>query len=195
MDNVPPRKTPWKLTQESFDGLLAWLDSDPELAGKKYLEIRSKLASGFARHGCKEPDTLADLTIDRVVKKLPEIVETYTGDKIRYFYRCAHFVRLEYTRDESNVGPLPPYDLPAPDPDENVEPESECLGQCLRKLPTPSRDLFLQYYQGEKRKKIERRIAMAQRLKITQSNLRLRAYRIRANIKECILKCLEQSAV
>jgi hypothetical protein len=111
LNNMSGRKDPWTLTQESFDRLLAWLAPNREQAGKKYEEVRSRLVRGFTSHGCPVPEDLADETINRVAKKLPEIEETYVGDPVRYFYRVAHYVHLEYLKKESVVTPLPPGDL------------------------------------------------------------------------------------
>lgn len=195
MDNVPARKKLWTLTQESFDSLLAWLNPDREQAGKKYEEIRSRLVKGFASHGCPAAEELADETINRVAKRLPEIAETYVGDPLRYFYRVAHYVHLEYLRKESHVAQLPPGELPVRENAEDIEPEYECLDKCLRQLTPDNRELVLQYYQGEKSMKIRIRKALALRLNTKQANLRLQAYRIRENMKKCIQECLEQRAI
>jgi hypothetical protein len=48
----------------------------------------------------------------------------------------------------------------------------------------------LQYYQEEKRAKIEHRKRLAERLGIELNALRIRAYRIRAELYECIRLCL-----
>ncbi|MBV9211644.1 MAG: sigma-70 family RNA polymerase sigma factor [Acidobacteria bacterium] len=194
LDTIPSRKKQWALTRESFDGLLAWLDPNREEAGKKYEEIRSKLVRGFASHGCADSEELADETINRVARRLPEIGETYVGDRMRYFYRVAHYVHLEYLKRPSSVTMLETEQLAAHDKTEDVESEYECLEQCLKRLTARSRELVLQYYQGERSVKIKIRKALAERFNTTTSNLRLQAHRIRATMKKCILKCLEERA-
>ena len=54
--------------------MLAWLDSDRERAGQKYEEIRCGLIKIFVCQGCTDPEGLADETINRVIRKIPEIV-------------------------------------------------------------------------------------------------------------------------
>src|SRR5215216_208156 len=66
----------WKLTNEEFDDLLSWLDPDRERAGIRYEEIRDDLIKKFRLCWCSAAEDLADETINRVVKKLPEFRET-----------------------------------------------------------------------------------------------------------------------
>ena len=88
----------WVLTQESFDALLAWLDPNRELAGRKYEDIRTRLVKIFSCRGCYEPEDLADETINRVTSKLKDIESSFIGERARYFYGVANKVHLEYLR-------------------------------------------------------------------------------------------------
>ncbi len=182
------------LTRENFDRLLAWLHPEREQAGKVYEEIRSVLMKVFRSHDCPVPEELADETINRVAKKLPEIVETYVGDPARYFYRVAHYVHLEYLRRQPETTTLSE-DLPLPpESDEDIEVEYDCLEGCVRQLNPRNRELVLHYYQGEKGVKIERRRELARRLNIELPVLRLQAHRIRTGLKKCMRECLRQKA-
>ncbi len=175
------------LTQESFDLLLSWLASDRDQAGQKYEDIRRELVKVFTCRGCVEADQLADETIDRVCKKLPEVVSTFEGNPALYFYGIARNLLHEYSRKKPD--PVPPSPLP---PDENDEQEREynCLDACLQQLAPGNRELVLEYYQEEKRAKTVRRSELARRLGIEPSALRGRAYRIRQNLQQCVLECL-----
>jgi RNA polymerase sigma factor (sigma-70 family) len=196
LDGSASPKQKWALTSEAFDGLLFWLDSDRERAGDKYEEIRAGLIRGFQRHGCNQPEDLADETINRVAKRLPEIAPTYVGEPARYFYGVAHNIHLEYLRRQPEVRPLPPRELPMrdapPDALEETDPEYVCLRRCMQQLSVRNREMILQYYQGERRIKIKLRQELAERLGIKLTNLRLQAQRVRANLRRCILICLEQ---
>ncbi len=79
-----------EFTQEAFDQLLAWLNSDREQAGKKYEEIRKRLITIFTCRGCLIPEDLTDETIDRVVMKIPDLAGSYVGDPALYFYGVAN---------------------------------------------------------------------------------------------------------
>lgn len=178
----------WVLTQESFDALLAWLDPNREVAGQKYELIRSRLIKIFACRGCSEPEDLADETINRVTNKLNEIEGSFVGEPARYFCGVANKVHLEYRRKK----PLPPPPPPPDDPDE-IEHEYNCLERCMQELTADNRELVLQYYQEEKRAKIDHRKRLAEQLGIALNALRIRAHRIRASLQECVLRCVREA--
>ena len=194
MDSTPSRKE-WVLTRESFDSLLAWLHKDREQAARIYEEIHAKLIRGFKAHSCPVPEDLADETINRVAKRVPEIVEIYDGDPARYFFGVAYKVFLEYLKKGPDLVELPSENLLTRDQPDDIEPVYDCLDQCLQRLSTHTRELILQFYQGEKRVKIELRKELARRLDTKLANLRLQAHRIRSILKKCIQTCLEQRAV
>lgn len=179
----------WVLTKESFDALLSWLDPDPEAAARKYELIRTRLIKIFVCRGCGEPEDLADETIDRVARRLKEIEDEFVGDPARYFYGVANKVHLEYIRRKP--APTPP---PPPDSSE-VEREYDCLERCMQKLTSDNRELVLQYYQEEKQAKIDHRKQLADQLGIALNALRIRAYRIRATLLECVQKCVHEAPV
>ena len=180
----------WIITQELFDALLTWLGPNREQAGQRYEEIRRRLIKIFTCRGCKEPESLADETIDRVVRRLKEIEGTYTGDRSLYFYGVANKVYLEYLRRKPTTPPPPPRN----EPDESDQ-EFECLEQCLGRLSPNNRELVLQYYQEEKGAKIDHRKRLAERLGVALNALRIRAHRIRAALQKCMQDCLSQQAV
>lgn len=197
MDDSSSPKQKWALTMEAFDRLLAWLDPDREQAGRKYEEIRSTLIKGFTKHACNAPEDLADETINRVARKLPEIEPTYVGAPAPYFYAVAFNIYRESLRRPETV-PLPQIDLPAPNQSsgelaEDIDPVMVCLRRCIGHLKERDQEVILQYYQGEKQIKIKLRKDLAMRLGLSLPALRLLAQRIRQKLKKLILLCLKQS--
>ena len=176
----------WVLTQESFDALLDWLGPEREQAGQKYENIRNRLIKIFTCRGCHEPEGLADETINRVTSRLSEIQDSFRGDQTRYFCGVANKVHLEYLRRKQ----VHPTLLPSTD-SARVEAEFRCLERCLDRLPTESRELVLQYYQAERKAKIDQRKKQAERLGIAPNALRIRAHRIRGVLLKCLEDCLE----
>jgi RNA polymerase sigma factor (sigma-70 family) len=176
------------LTPEAFEQLLTWLDSDREKAGLKYEDIRFRLIRIFAWRGAHCAEELADDVINRVLSRVATLVPSYSGDPALYFYGVAQNVFLEYTKRKLE-GPLPP----APRRDESDEADADCLDECLEQLDPESRWLILQYYQEDKQAKIAHRKALAGQLGINAHTLRMRAHRIKAMIKECLMKCREQA--
>lgn len=180
-------KKEWVLTQEAFDRLLDWLEADRDRAGEKYETVRLRLIKIFTCRGCGEADDLADETINRVTAKLGEIAKTYAGDPALYFYGVAQKIHLEYLR-KSRPPEIPPPPILA----NNIEEEYACLEQCMERLPQENRALVLEYYQEEKRAKIDHRRKLAEQLGIAVNALRIRAHRIRLQLQQCVQDCLEQ---
>lgn len=178
----------WVLTEESLNMLLDWLDPSRERAGRRYEEIRRRLVQFFVCRGCAEPEQLADQTIDRVARKVPQIADDYSGDPALYFYGVARKVHLEYMRKQ-RAAPVAP---PRREPDTEVaEEEYGCLERCMERLTPDSRSLVLKYYQDERQLKIDHRRELARQFGIGMNALRLRVFRIRAALQQCVLDCLK----
>jgi DNA-directed RNA polymerase specialized sigma24 family protein len=182
----------WALTQEAFDKMLAWLDPNRDQAGKKYEEIRRRLMKIFTCRGCTEADALADETINRVTRKVETVAEDYKGDPALYFYGVARKVHLEYARRKPVQ--VPPPTPPHAEQGDGVEREFDCLELCMQRLTPDNRELVLQYYSEEKQAKINHRRLLAEQLGIALNALRIRAYRIRAVLQQCVHNCVEQRA-
>ena len=52
----------------------------------------------FVSKGFSDAEDLADETINRVAKKLPEIQDTYVGEPARYFHGVARYILREMMR-------------------------------------------------------------------------------------------------
>lgn len=173
------------MTPEEFDQLLAWLHTDRNLAGEKYVVIRRGLAQFFERRGCNDPDNLADETIDRVIKKLPEIADQYTGEQAKYFYGVARHVYQEDLRPK----PIP--SMIEPEDPILQERKDQCRQKCLDKLPEDDRRLITDYYIKERRERIEYRRELAIQYGLTGNALTVRAFRIRSTLNGCLEECLQ----
>jgi len=181
-------KHDWFLSQEDFDALLDWLDPDREQAGIKYEDIRKRLIKIFTGRACVEAEDLADETINRVTSRLSEIKKEFKGDRARYFFGVANKVYMEYMRRK------PPQPSPFPPTDSNqVEVEFRCLEQCMDSLSEENRYLLLKYYGAEGGSKIDQRKQLAEELGIAANALRIRAYRIRLGLQQCVEKCIKRT--
>ena len=177
------------VTQAAFDSLLAWLDPDRDQAGRKYEFIRQRLIKIFSCRGRGDADELADETINRVTLKAAKIAQEYVGDPALYFYGVAQKVFLESVRKRAAAVPPPPRASSA-----EIEREYDCLERCMGHLSAGSRELILEYYQNDKKVKVEYRRKLAERLGIAQNAVRIRAYRIRLVLQRCVQECLEQNS-
>jgi DNA-directed RNA polymerase specialized sigma24 family protein len=174
---------------EPFDELLDWLDSDREAAGKKYETIRAGLIRLFISHGLSDAEYYADETIDRVVKRLPEIRPTYVGEPGAYFRGVARYVLLEAVRKkEVAVDFLPDSVIEQ----SRTSDMADCLRECLGQLSQDKRELILDYHVHEGEAKIELHTQMAAELSISKGALRTRAHHVRSYLEECVLNCVAE---
>ena len=187
----------WVLSKEAFDNLLAWLDSDRDRAGEKYENIRHSLIRIFAWRGCATSEDLADETINRVARKLPEFIDTYSGDPALYFYGVARILLLEYQKSEIvRLAPLLPNQPDLSDREglsHKTERGLNCLERCLEELSADNREFVLNYYREQKQAKIDFRRELAKQLGISTTNLRVRMHRIRTLLHACVLRCLQEA--
>jgi len=179
--------------------LLSWLDNGVESGGETYIEMRRRLVAYFDRRNRPFADDLADETFNRVSKTLEQSGTIEVTPPARYCYVVARFVLLEDIRrsrkyvpvDESRdlipVGPRPFAD--AEDRNSVKEQRLECLDHCLDQLKPDQRELAIEYYRDAKRERIERRRALADRLRITMNALGVRACRIRNALEVCVDAC------
>lgn len=179
------------LTPEAFASLLGWLGSDERASAAKYENIRARLITVFVGRGCYEAELLADRTIDRVVEKLPKLNGTYQGDPALYFYGVAKNIYFEWQRERLKTVSMlgEPRSRVVVAADEKKETKKTCLSECLGSLPKSQYALILDYYSGEKKKKVKCRNAIANRLGITAAALQMRIYRLRLSLLKCVKEC------
>ncbi|HEX6717731.1 MAG TPA: hypothetical protein VF088_11510 [Pyrinomonadaceae bacterium] len=181
----------WTLTQESFDKLLIAFGGNRESGGEKYLEIRNNLMRFFEWRGCSFPEDHADETINRIAKKVDE------GEQIvnpsGYAMGVARLLLLEIIkgrqREQSALTELGTASEAYVESDDG-ESRLECLRNCLQTLSSDNRELILEYYQGEKREKIQNRKKLLERLGIPVNTLRMRALRLRERLQSCVEDCI-----
>ena len=189
----PAARQVWSLTQPAFDGLLALLGPDRDVAADRYLEIRRNLVRFFEWRGCTTPEEYADETINRCARKIGD------GEVIRdlatYSIGVARMLLLEMSRDRARQArPLDEATEPQVEmhePDTGHDRRVECLRLCLGQLPTDQRQLIVSYYQGDKGDKIKNRSRLTRTLAISPGTLRMRALRLRASLQVCAENCLQ----
>jgi hypothetical protein len=194
--------TLWASTKEAFERLLKWLDQNREKSAEKYGRIHSTLCRVFMFHGFADAESLADETINRVIKKIPKIEKTYKGDPALYFSRVASFICKEHARaNELARRTLTEHSRHEDSLESNYHERTEedddsvvrkCFRDCLQNLKPGDRELILAYYDSEQGGKITDRKKLANKLKITMTNLRVRRFRIQTALEECINQCLKK---
>jgi DNA-directed RNA polymerase specialized sigma24 family protein len=190
-----PSKPEWKLTAEVFAKLLTNFDPDPEKAGIKYEALRRKLVKFFDWRGAYFPEECADESFDRIARKIEhgEVI----SEIVTYAHGVARLVLLEELKSSNHqrvdFETLPPIAVnPIEFPEAN--PQSDCFDHCLQELSLANKQLILDYYQHDRREKIDLRMALAANYGIPMNALRSRVQRLRNKLEECVKKCLENSA-
>lgn len=183
---------------ERFDDLLAWLNPDRNLAIAAYLNLRHALTRIFAWNRCADPEGMTDEVVDRVVRQIDYLRDTYEGNPKLFFYAVANNLIKEYQKKVKPHVSIEDIEL-AVDPPQELDEEipdvrEECLRTCLRKLSKEKRELIVSYYSKEKQAKIIHRAEMARQLGVSIEALRVRMRRIRGDLQECIERCLDQLA-
>ena len=176
--------------KELFDALLEWLDSDRDKAAQRYEVIRAGLIRIFVSNGLSDAEHYADVVIDRVIKKLPEIRAAYVGDPAKYFHGVARNVIREARRQKE----IPTDVLPAPPPEPDRSEASECLSKCLGMLDPDKQAFILDYHLFKGHEKIQHHREMAGELSITEGALRTRAHHLRVTLEKCVLACIGEHA-
>ena len=191
MDN--PSVSNWILTEEAFAKFLAYLDPDKERAGERYESLRLTLVKFFDWRGAHFPEECADETFNRVARKID------SGEAIRdiatFCNGVARMIFLETTRSpEHRTLSLETLSSPVTATSaEEADTQRDCFEQCLNSLPDKTRQLILEYYESEKRGKIDNRLALAKELGIPLNALRNRVQRVRAKLEQCVKQCAEQT--
>ena len=176
------------ITKELFDALLDWLDPDRNKAGQRYETIRAGLVRMFVSKGISDAGYSADETMDRVMRRLPEIRASYVGDPARYFHGVARNLILEARRKKEVVTEVLPECL-TKEPDRSDA--SECLSKCLKQLPRDKQEFILDYHLYHGHAKIEHHRQMAGELSISEGALRTRAHHLRVSLEKCVLQCID----
>jgi len=189
------------MTPEEFEALLAQLDADRERAGERYETIRRKLVRLFEWRGCAMPEDLADVTMNRVARRLAEGIELRSSDPYGYFCGVAHLVFKESMRRaarEQRV--LAEGGAWAPAAFDDAEPGDrrlDGLRRCLAQLAPDQRDLVLRYHQGangQGETNIRNRQALAQEVGLPMNALRIRVHRIRRKLESCVHESLRRES-
>ena len=183
------------LRAQTFSSLLERLDLDRDRAGHRYEELRRVLVRFFEWRNTPFPEEHADETLDRVARKLSEGI--VIGNLNAYCYEAARLVSLEAFKEATirqvqlnNTNFEPEIEST----DEALEKETHlsCLDTCLETLPAQGRELILEYYEDEKRGKINRRRALADRFGLKREALANRAQRLREKLERCVVSCVKK---
>jgi DNA-directed RNA polymerase specialized sigma24 family protein len=169
------------LSQTEFDALLAWLAPGRDQAGEKYESARRMLTRYFEWRQCKPADEYVDETIDRVARRLAAGEHVRSADPETYFRGVARNVCLECHKQKTQETRTAPLSIPTTCCDPSPLPA--CLEHCLQTLSREGRELLEAYY-------LKRRVDLPARLGITPNAVRLRVFKEKQKLRDCVARCM-----
>jgi DNA-directed RNA polymerase specialized sigma24 family protein len=176
----------------AFEALLRILGPDRDSAGEKYEEFRQRLVRLFRLWGSEAPEDAADVTIARVTAKVAAGETIRSENPYAYFHGVARFVFMERLRARFRERAMAA-EQAAPHLNAGeggvLERRAACLEKCLGRLAPEDRASLLEYYDLSERARIDRRQAIADRLGITMTALRIRMHRERERLRPCVTAC------
>lgn len=186
----------WSLTPEAFDKLLAAFSDDRDEAARQYQALRIKLIRFFEWRSVTLADDRTDEVFNRVARRIEEGQQV--DNVVAYSFRVAYLVFLETIKEPELIDFDPDtMQPPSIDPqfeDDEDERRHRCLERCLAALTTTNRKLMLSYFSEAGRAKIELRKKWAEQLKISLDALRIRVFRMRKDLRNCVSDCMDQLA-
>lgn len=181
-----------EFAKENFDKVLEWLSTDRDEAGARFENIRDGLIRYFRLKGCHDAETLADESMNRVIKRIDTLDLTTGASKPSIFYGFARNVFREFIRFEKNrtiqlneelkqtlVGSVMFSENPAID----------CLRECVSHLDILDGKLIVDYYIEVGQSKVSARQQLALHNELTIGALHTRIHRIKGILRPCVEKC------
>lgn len=178
------------VTRENFDIFLRWLNPQVEKAGDEYERLRFRLITFFSSRRCLYADELADVTINRTIKKISQLNAETIDNKSAYVYSIAKYVYLESLRKEKTFLELEEKHFVA-NPPEETNFSGKCLDSCLGKLDFDQRKFILEYFSESKAQKIALHKKTAESLEVSPTALRMKASRIKQKLAVCVKDCVK----
>ncbi len=129
---------------------------------------------------------MADETFNRVILKASEEV---IENKIAYCYGVAKNVYREWLRKQRTHIDIDDVTIAAKAPEEPGF-SNDCLDQCLGKLSPEAQTLLFEYFSVQKPEKIAAHRRLSERLKTTQTALRMQVMRRKRELKDCVQECM-----
>jgi DNA-directed RNA polymerase specialized sigma24 family protein len=175
---------PGGVSPGAFDRLLTALDADRDRAAQAYEHLRDRTTGLLRWWGAADAEDLADVTLDRVARKLEEGVAIAEGSFGAYVRGVARMIFYEAQRRPKLQAGDAIHLAPPPSSDHDW---LVCLDTCLDTLSPSERTLVLRYYGDGKPSDVRRRLGLE--LGVTMTALRIRAHRLRAQLERCVREC------
>ena len=146
--------------------------------------MRRVLVKFFDWRGIERPEECADITIDRLARRLEDDVEIHHVQ--HYALGIARLVALEALRAPAHAPLDDVGDVPMIAAVVEEDALARSFDRCLAEFTEASRTLLLQYYEGGPGQRMSVRQHLARALQISEGALRSRVQRLRDRLEQCI---------
>ena len=187
-------------------------DSPPQpgdwLGDLEHEQMRRALIIFFAANGCgARADDLPDEVFQVAEKEPPDWSgpADYEDNPPPYPWRVAQYIReteqkKKQRKAESGLKSFREIRkalIPDRDTSESFETQvkeqrARCLDECMANITQTWRYLILEYYKAEEAEKKRVRLEMAGELGISLNELRVRMFKIRRTLRECVVSCVQK---
>ncbi|MBX7174055.1 MAG: hypothetical protein K1X72_23995 [Pyrinomonadaceae bacterium] len=175
------------LTTESFAKLLNDLSPVKESSAVSYTKLRASLIRFFQIKGDDEPEMAADETLDRVAVKVSNNVQI--DDLTKYSFGVARFVFLERLK-KTEKERIAVDGFYAEKTRFEIKEETDDYAlqrECFENLKAEEKEFLRDYFADLPfEKSIEHREILAAKLDISTNNLRLKIFRLRQRLENCV---------
>jgi len=168
----------------AFERLLTALNADRDRAADAYEHLRERTTGLLRWWGATDAEDLADVTLDRVARKLEEGATIAEGSFGAYVRGVARMIFYEAQRRPKLQAGDAAHLAPPPASDHEL---LGCLDSCLDALSAGDRSLVLRYYGDGKPSEVRRRLGVE--LGVSMTALRIRAHRLRLQLERCVSGC------
>jgi DNA-directed RNA polymerase specialized sigma24 family protein len=184
-----------EVDRDRWEKLLAFLEAThPRCAGTAYEALRGKLVRFFRFKGSTQPEELADVTFDRMARKLVNEPDIQIPNPTNYMMGVARLVWLETIKRESSQRiKLNNYNATGDEDDSHAREQEQnmaILERVLAELDPEERDLLLRYYRGLGQDRIQGRQSMLREMGIKSGLLRARIHRLRLRLEKRVEQIL-----
>ena len=187
-EDAAPRASGQPSPDAPFDALLRRLRSDGSEA-LAYEALRRRLIRFFRLHIPAEAEDLADVTLDRLARKIHEGTDVTSVPlyALGIARRVLHEARARGAkRRAAEADPTLAPDAGDAESDAAEEAVLAALSRCLDQAGASARALILAYYQADGAGRIAIRQQLADELSISLNALRNRALRLRETLEDCV---------
>ena len=170
--------------REDLEAFLAALDTDADAAAAKYAQLRERLVRYFLLRGIQDAERAAEETFDRIALKITGGTEVV--NITRYSYGIARFVLFERLRIEQlEAEAAQNFQETRMKGDSGDDPNLLALFECLSSLAADDRELVVEYFVKDRGRTSDRE-DLARRFGLGMNALRLRVYRLKKRLAECV---------